>query len=218
VYGPDNPIMNIQNYLSCFYDNGSSRYQLSVYIDQPVHGSTMAINPIAVFTDKHTVGHAYITLTQIISDGNNSSYTIQRIIGFYPLTGGSLSQPTVPGVLGNDQGYTGGWDVKLDIPISGAEMMNIVNFTNGYSSNQYDLRYRNCGNYTTDVLGVIGIQVSPAWMSSYWYTASDGVNSWEVRGPSVGALGEQLYAHPPQRAKKVSNSGGEAPQNLGRCN
>jgi hypothetical protein len=211
----DKTINNIQDYLKCFSNNQGSIYKLAVSVDQPIFGSSSPLNPFA--TGKHVVGHTFVTLTQVDSDGG----TTQRTLGLYPLYGGSVTNPNVPSVFGNDSEYSGGWDVQLTFRITGNEMMQLVNFIPNYTNTNYDLSNRNCGNFGTDVLGQIGISVTPYWMNTYWYSVAmpyGGGSATEVRGASVGALGEQLYNTPPSRTTTKSHDGGDAPKNLGICN
>jgi hypothetical protein len=211
-------ITNVQNYLKCFSNSSNSMYKLAISVDQPISGSSAPMNPVAV--GKHIVGHTFVTLTQI---DKSSGATTQRTLGLYPLYGGNIITPNVPAVFGDDSEYSGGWDVQLTFQITGSEMMQIVNYIPSYTNVNYDLNNRNCGNFGLDVLGKIGISVAPYWMNTFWYSATNpnygGMSSpSEIRGASVGALGEQLYNTPPSRTNTKSHSGGDAPKNLGTCN
>lgn len=211
---PDKRIENVPDFLKCFSNSSNNIYKISVSVDQPIAGSSAPMNPFA--TDKHVVGHTYLTLTQIKSNGE----TIQRTIGFYPVSGGHPLNPNVPSKFGDDSDYSGGWDVQLTFQVTGAELMKIVNFIPSYTNANYDLTNHNCGNFALDALGQIGVNVAPFWMNSYWYSNTDisGSSPSEIRGPSIGALGEQLFNTPPSRTTAKSHAGGSAPKHLGTCN
>ena len=211
---PDKRIENVPDFLECFSNSSNHMYKIAVSVDQPIAGSTAPINPLAT----HKVGHTYLTLTQI---HKTSGETIQRTIGFYPASGGNLINPSAPSVFHNDSEYSGGWDVQLTFQLTGAELMQIVQFIPNYTNANYHLSNRNCGNFALDALSQIGINVSPFWMNTYWYSAGNsyifGSSPTEIRGPSIGALGEQLFNTPPYRTATKSHAGGAAPKHLGKC-
>jgi hypothetical protein len=125
----------------------------------------------------------------------------------------------VPGVFGDDSEHE--WDVRVTIPITGSEMMQIVNYASTYANANYNLNFRNCGNFVTSAVAQIGINVSHQWMNTHWYTASDTGSPYpgaESSGPSMGALGQQLLNYPPSGATERSSSGGSSPKNSGICN
>lgn len=100
--------------------------------------------------------------------------------------------------------------------------MQIVNFIPGYTNANYDLSNRNCGNFALDALGQIGVNVTPFWMNTRWYSAGNtyiyNSSPTEVMESSIGALGEQLFNIPPNRTTAKSHAGGSPPKNLGFCN
>ena len=206
-------IDNVPDYLKCFTNSPNNMYKITVSVDQPITGSSAPLSPFAT----HKVGHTYLTLTQIKSNGE----TIQRTMGFYPSYAGNPLNPSAPSVFHNDSEYSGGWDVQLTFQVTGTELMKIVNFIPGYTNNNYDLSNRNCGNFALDALGQIGVNVAPFWMNTRWYSAGNtyiyNSSPTEVMGPSIGALGEQLFNTPPNRTTAKSHAGGSAPKHLGKC-
>ena len=217
VETPDKNLDNVPNYLKCFSNSSNNTYKITLNVDQPISGSSAPMNPFA--QDKHTVGHTYLTLTQI---QKSTGETLQRTIGFYPAYEGNILNPNVPSEFHNDAEYSGGWDVQLTFQITGEEMMKIVKYIPDYTKGNYDLSNRNCGNFALDALSQVGINVSPFWMNTYWYSAGNsyifGSSPTIISGPSIGALGEQLYNTPPNRTATKSHAGGKAPKNLGTCN
>ena len=87
LVGPNEPIDDMEEYLSCF--NTSLGATITIYADQPQTNSHNLF-----WTDG--VGHAFISITQ----GTNI-----KTFGFYPIsTPGSLVD-TTPGIFGNDQKF-----------------------------------------------------------------------------------------------------------------
>ncbi len=211
-----NPI----DHLKCFTDDPGSTYRLTMSVDQPTADSPEPLNLGATFTDKHKVGHAFLTLTQTQSDGT----VIRRSIGFYPASAGDPISPSGPPAFGDDANY-GNWDVQVTFNVNGSEMTQIVTYIQQYGNQNYHLFNRNCGNMCTGVLGMIGVGISGDWMNYPFGMASSGTgmlqgpNSfYTIYGPSIGLLGERLFQAQSARIINRTHAGGPAPSNAGSCN
>lgn len=199
LFGPDTPITNMADYLSCF--NTSQGATITIYADQPVNGSH------SLFSISDGVGHAFISIKQ----GNNIA-----TLGFYPQSSvGSIipnnltPDPTdffpTPGVFGNDQGHT--YDVSLTVPINSSGLTNLINGFISIAENNpvYNLGSLNC----TDIA-----------IMAFESNTNVNIPSCESPGPwsgqTPGTLG-QIIRNMSNPVGGVKNTtGGNAPNN--NCN
>ena len=214
VRTPDNLIVNVPDYLKCFDANTGSNYKVTLNIDQPVGGTGIALNPFA--DGNHWVGHAFLTLEQTNANGQ----VIRRSIGFYPGSGeSSINNSNQNSGMGNDAIYSGGWNVQVIFGITGSEMATVTNFLSNYGSNSYQLFSRNCGNMCTDALSTIGINLPMDWTNQVlFYSSSYSGSGTAVRGPSIGAFGQQMTTYQHSKVVSRSTSGGTPSSNQGSCN
>ena len=216
VYAPGIRIDNIIKHLKCFSNVADSRYRIFMNVDQPSAGSESPINPLA--NNKHVVGHAYLTFQQIQTDNQ----IITRTVGFYPVeSGGNPTNPSASPAYGDDSHYENGWDVQVQFAVTGAEFMQALDVVKQYGNQNYNLMNRSCGNMCVDALQQAGITISSSWMNQYWGTSSPGTGAPVTStsyGPSIGALGQQLYNVQSSKVVSQSHSGGVPIANQGSCN
>jgi len=159
VISPETPIANIADYLVCF--NLNQNAELTIYIDQPVSGSS------AVFALPANVGHAFIGITQ----GNNTS-----VFGVYPAGDAHPWSPMDTLQYGDNSGDS--YDISITTTINSTELTNIINGAKN-NPNDYNLNSYNCTDYATEVSGLSGINLP----SSY--------SNWAVGGGNnPGKIGE----------------------------
>jgi hypothetical protein len=195
-------------HLNCFSNTAGSACTITLNIDQPVNGSSSALNP----STAHRVGHAFLTIQQTMPDG-----TVYRAsIGFYPGSGGNPLSPGGTPKFKDDGIYTGSIDVRTTFNVSPSEMMTVVNYVKWYDNGNYDLITRNCGNMCIDAMSQIGINLPTGWMSYPWYPSpvmGTSYNNW-VSGPSIGMFGEQMKGF---SNSKVTNTNSSTSKS-GNCN
>ncbi len=199
VVGPDTPITDMADYLSCF--NTSQGASITIYADQPKSGSHNLLGP-------DRVGHAFISIQQ----GSNIV-----TLGFYPestigsvVPNGLTLDPTdflpTPGVFGNDQGHN--YDVSLTVPINSGGLTNLINglISVATSNPVYNLGSSNC----TDI----------ALLLFESTTSIDIPNCNSPRpywnGQTPGTLGEVIRTMPTPAGGTKNTNGGNAPNN--NCN
>lgn len=197
--GPDTPITDMTDYLSCF--NTSQGASITIYADQPKTGSHNLLGP-------DRVGHAFISIQQ---------GSIIATLGFYPessvgsiVPNGLTLDPTdflpTPGVFGNDQGHT--CDVSLTVPINSGGLTNLINglISVAVSNPVYNLGSSNC----TDI----------ALLLFESTTSIDIPNCNSPRpywnGQTPGTLGEVIRTMPTPAGETKNTNGGNAPNN--NCN
>ncbi len=205
---PD-PAVIANEHLKCF-GNVPSTCTVTLNIDQPVNGSSAPLNIFAT----HRVGHAFLTFQQTLPNG-----TVYRTsIGFYPSNdgGGTPFQPSAAPKFVDDGNYSATPDVRTTFNVSPSELMTMVNFVQSYNSGNYHLANRNCGNMCVDAFGQIGLGLPTSWMNTFWYTSTQTGSSYisEVRGPSIGAFGEQMKNFSNSR---ITNSNASISKS-GNCN
>lgn len=200
LVGPDTPITNMSDYLSCF--NTSQGATITIYADQPKNGSHN------LYSQNDGVGHAFISIKQ----GDNIA-----TLGFYPQSSvGSIIpnnltlDPTdffsTPGVFGNNQGHT--FDVSLTVPINSSNLTNLINgiITVAEDNPIYNLGSLNCTDFV-----ILAIESNtniniPNCESPrpYW------------NGQTPGTLGEVIRNMPTPAGGSKNTDGGNAPNN--NCN
>lgn len=200
VVGPDTPITNMADYLSCF--NTSQSATITIYADQPKSGKH------DLFSVSNSVGHAFISIKQ----GNNIA-----TLGFYPQSSvGSIipnnltPDPTdffsTPGVFGNDQGHT--YDVSLTVPINSSGLTNLINGFISIAENNpvYNLGSLNC----TD----IALMAFESNTNVNIPSCESPFSFWN--GQTPGTLGEVIRNMPTPTGGIKNTNGGNAPNN--NCN
>ena len=200
VLAPPKPISNMRDYLKCFDKKPGDTYKVTLYVDQPKGNSDIYINTDAAFG--HKVGHAYLGLTQT---GAYSLY-VNRVLGWYPGQGGNPIYPTGPGVFGQDDGYSGGYDVSVTFSVTKDNFFKMIDYINGVSGN-YDLNTFNCMDFSVQALQAAGISIP------------DNYTPWPRGGGSnPGKLGQDLrnMTLPPGATRQPSF--GYPAQNTSNCN
>ncbi|HET8884936.1 MAG TPA: hypothetical protein VFM70_01140 [Salinimicrobium sp.] len=184
VVGPDVPIEDMAEYLSCF--NPSQPAMLTIYADQPVANSHW------LYSSEDRVGHAFFSIEQ----GSNIA-----TLGFYPQsTLGAINQLPVYGAYGNDENHD--YDVSISIPINASTLSQIIETLTSNASPMYHLNINNC----TDVALLIGnlTQVEfPSCKSPYVF--------WQ--GNTPGTLRETIRTMPIPNGGSNNLSGGNAESN-----
>jgi hypothetical protein len=134
---PDTPINDIKKFLECFLASGGAN--LTVYAEKiGISGG---------------VGHAFIGISQ---GGNTAVY------GYYPKNG-YLSSLTGPGIMGENGGHL--YDVSASMNITGAQLQQIINLSQSYQNQTYDISFNNCSDFAIDVLNIAGISTS-GWVAT----------------------------------------------------
>lgn len=201
----DRPIANKTDYFKCFTNSPESSYKVTIYVDQPVRGSFIAINPF----EKHLVGHAFLAFEQ-----SNFNGTVRRSAGFYPVsgTGGNIITPSGSPYINDDSQYDGAVDVALTFTVNANEFMAMTEVVKNYDSQNYNLYNRSCGNMCLDAFRQAGINLPHQWMEAFWYQAPLAPSTY---GPSIGMFGEQLkgFYHP-----KITDRSRFVQSNEGTCN
>ena len=186
VIPPDKPVNNVREFLKCF--DAKQAATLTIYVKQAVAGTRDTYSG----TD---VGHAFISLSQ---NG------ITRVFGFYPTSDATIIMP-VTSVFGDDSRH--GYDVSITTTIPPASLNNILNYTYGYTSNQYSLQNNNCINYS------IGIGAQLGW----GLPDTKGVWLGVFEGSNPGDFGEDMRTMTLPSGVYRNLTGGTAPSNLGGC-
>lgn len=201
------PIDNKINYFKCFTNTPGSTYKVTVYVDQPLRGSFVAINPF----EDHKVGHSFLGFEQSGPTG-----TVRRSAGFYPKDGGGNKiTPSGPSYLNDDSQYDGYWDVGVTFTVSASEFMAMTELVKNYDNQNYNLYNRSCGSMCVDAFRQIGVNLPHEWMESFWFQAPLNPSTY---GPSMGTFGEQLknFNHP--KITDRLDGGPSIPSNQGSCN
>lgn len=201
VAGPDKPINDVRKYLRCFDDNPNDKYKLTVYVDQPVANSTDYMNSTAAYG--HKVGHTYLGLTQ---QGPNNSY-VNRVVGWYPAQGGSPFNPQGPGTLGQDDTYTGGYDVSVTFTVSQGQFTSVLRYISDHAPGNYNLNEFNCMDFALGAMQAAGINLP------------DNYTQWPLGGGSnPGRLGQDLRNMSLPAGATRQTSHGQPEQNSSECN
>ena len=196
-------------HLKCF-TNTSSNCTVTLNIDQPIDGTASPLNPNP-FT-QHLVGHAFLTFQQVLPNGT----VFRASIGFYPKSGGTPFQPSGDPKFVDDGNYSATPDVRTTFNVTPSELMTMVNYVQSYNSGNYNLANRNCGNMCVDAFGQIGVGLPTGWMNTFWYSSTPTGSNYnsEVRGPSIGAFGEQMKSY---SNSKITNTDSSTSKS-GNCN
>jgi hypothetical protein len=144
IISPDNPISDINSFLSCVNKNGTAT--VTVYCLQPIKNSASAYS-------NTFVGHTFISIKQ----GN-----IKKVIGFYPQSNWITPiYNTSSGVLGNDSGES--YNASVSINVNSVQLTNIVNYIIGHSSSQYNLNNYNCTDFAIAIGNLAGLNLPDAY-------------------------------------------------------
>lgn len=171
IVGPDIPITNMSDYLSCF--NTSQGATITIYADQP------KANTHNLYSSNDGVGHAFFSIKQ-----NNNIATL----GFYPLSSvGSLFGAT-PGIFGNDQNHT--FDVSISTQISNTKLQEIMNLLISINNPIYDLHQYNCTDVAMAIANLSNISILSCESPSPWTGDTPGTLGEIIRDlptPSNGS-------------------------------
>lgn len=200
VVSGNDPITNLAQYLKCFQIDDISTYKVTLYVDQPVPGST------APYTFQRngqngvfSIGHTFLTFQQ-----SGTSGTIVRSIGFYPASWVTPVNPNDPGSLNNDQGH--GYNISLAVSVSGQQFMEILNTMSTGNTMDYNLNYNNCTTLAISSLSAGGIKIQ----------TTQGV--WPLGGgDDPGDLGEDIRYMQLASNMARGTQTGNAPSNSGTC-
>lgn len=198
IPGQDNAQIDIKKFIKCFgtTDNYNNSYKFSVYVDQPINGSTSS--SVAGGGDKVNVGHAFIGITKTTSAGSFTQY-----IGFYPANSISGFLPLGHKFV-NNQNYP--YDVSITFDIPYHSFQSLINAANNYN-NDYNMWTNNCTNFALEMANAAQV-----------YIPNTQGNSLISRTP--GQLGEDLrqYKRSYGPGVGVNDAGGESGASKGPCN
>lgn len=184
---PDNPIINISEFLKCFDLNQNAR--ITIYVDQPIANS----NAVASISDK--AGHSYISISQ---NENTSVY------GFYPNGTASPYSPIKPSILGDDSESS--FDVSISIEVNPTTLNNIINNSLNYKS-IYDLNNYNCTDFVIQIGNQCGLNLPDCYNT---WPKGGGSNP-----ATLGQYIRNNYSSNDNQI--VNNSGGISPKNVKKC-
>ncbi len=177
IVGPDHPITNMSDYLSCF--NTSQGAIVIIYADQP------KANKHNIYSSNDGVGHAFFSIKQ-----NNNIATL----GFYPISSvGSLFGAT-PGIFGNDQNHT--FDVSISTQISNTKLQELINLLTSINNPIYDLHQYNCTDVAMTIANLSNISILSCESPSPWAGDTPG---------TLGEIIRELPT--PSNGSKNSNGG-----------
>ena len=199
----EDKIVDIRDYNKCFDNKPGSRYQVTIYVQQPYPGTRstwVALDAAGTKMQKSPVfvGHTFISLKQV--SGNE---TISRNAGYYPATSVTPTSPITSGDLNNDQHRR--YDVSLTVDVAYDQFSRIINYINS-GVRYYNLNTFNCTTFALDALSKGGINLP----------RTEG--SWPSGGGlNPGDLGEDI------RSMKLSSNmtrstTTSAHKNEGTCN
>lgn len=168
----DDPVISIgdmSDYLKCFNLNQNAR--IVFYVDQPTANSSEAWSINGGGSSSGGIinaGHSYIAIQQ----GEN-----RMVLGFYPETSVSNTQPSANGTFGNDENTE--FDVSISVPITSAQLLGIIGYCEtGFS---YDLNTFNCTDFVIQISNLAGLNLPES--ESTW---SEG------GGSNPGLLGQNI--------------------------
>lgn len=152
----DDKISDISNYNKCFRNKKGNKYQVSIYVQQPIPGTRATwrvLDGVGMTKQKSPVfvGHTFISIKQ-----SSNSDSIIRNLGFYPSTAVDPLSPTTSGELNNDQNRR--YDISLSIDIPFEQFEKIVAYLNNLSLS-YNLNSFNCTTFAIEALAKAGINL-----------------------------------------------------------
>ena len=142
--GPTTPV-NIATEMQCFTPNASSRYFLTICVEEPAPGSGSSI------ANGIDAGHTYLTFEQDNADGSR----IVRNDGFYPATYANPISPSAASAFGDNS--TTGVSITMKISVNYSDFMIAARTIQNEASNTYNLYTFNCTTAVLKVMSSIGI-------------------------------------------------------------
>ena len=182
IFGAENRIGNIKDYLKCFDNNPAAdhRYEVMLCVSQPLPGTKEPWD----FSKKHYaehgnpvfVGHVFLVLKE-----STAFKKIIRNVGFYPQGNVWPYDPSDQGCLNNDS-YAP-YNIALNIKVTSHQFNQILSYLavgndKGYL---YNLNSNNCTTFALNSLRKAGIKI-PRTIGK-WHHGS---------GLNPGNLGEDL--------------------------
>ncbi|WP_406025728.1 hypothetical protein [Winogradskyella sp.] len=162
VEGPDNPIVDILDFLECFDTTEDASFTIYALEPNPGSGESNAGS---------AVGHAFISIVQ---GTNMSTY------GFYPVS--DWINPCInssgTSVLGNDGGQV--FTASHTVNISSSQLQQILDLSSSVN-NVYDLDTYNCTDFAIDAANLAGLGFSAC--NGSWTCGA---------GSNPGALGMEI--------------------------
>lgn len=147
IENAESSIEDMSEYLKCFNLDQSAR--IVIYVDQPIANSAQAwsINGSSSSSGGFiNAGHSYIAIQQ----GDN-----RMVLGFYPETSVSNTQPSSNGTFGNDESTE--FDVSISVPISAIQLLKIIGYCETGLS--YNLNTFNCSDFVIQVSNLAGLNL-----------------------------------------------------------
>lgn len=137
VLAPDEPIINMTQYLSVF--DTSQPAEITIYADQPLKGSNFPVGP-------DRVGHAFISIKQGTKIRSLGFYPKNTLLALIPNLATPDPRDFLPtlGQFGNDQGHS--FDASISKQITAVKLLNTLNeiITVFQSNPFYNLNNSNC--------------------------------------------------------------------------
>ncbi len=147
IENAESSIEDMSEYLKCFNLDQSAR--IVIYVDQPIANSAQAwsINGSSSSSGGFiNAGHSYIAIQQ----GDN-----RMVLGFYPETSVSNTQPSSTGTFGNDESTE--FDVSISVPISAIQLLKIIGYCE--TGLTYNLNTFNCSDFAIQVSNLAGLNL-----------------------------------------------------------
>ncbi len=166
IIPPDEPPLDMNEYLKCFTNTPGSVYKITITADQPVPGQSDCWGYDS--DGDIDVGHTFITLEQIKPDGSK----ITRSFGFHPTTSPVKPlSPTSPGGFYIDTSYNS--DASLTTTsTSGSTFMMNINILKTMTVPQYHLSLLNCTTVATYIYTSFTGTTIPL-QSCFWATSGN---------------------------------------------
>lgn len=215
---PDKPIVDVYQYKRCFNRDSRSVYKIILYVDQPVAGTRALIadkygntDPLLVDLTSKTVGHTWIAFEEMTSNGG----VIRRSFGLWPQTFVTPVNPRGRAVLGNDEERE--YDVSLEIGLTSAAFLSLLEDCSKGNMETYDLSTNNCTGWALDKIYKHTSIALPKTLDTW------GLGSGN--GPTPGNLGEDIRlmnlglisASPTVNSVKRNATTSKSLKNYGNC-
>jgi hypothetical protein len=195
----NNIIKDINQYIKCFNNTAGSGYSVVLFVDQPLSGSRETYSSAGDGDPGFTVGHAFLVFQE-----NQGGVVTRRAMGLYPSTNVTPFNPVSKGNMNDDEGHS--FDIALSVSLGGQQFMEILNFCANGNNINYDMNSNNCVTWALSSLSAGGINI--ATKAGRWPFGS---------GDDPGDLGEDIRAMQLAPNMTRTNSGGDAPSNIGTC-
>lgn len=196
-------ITDINDYFDCFTVDANSTYKVTVYVDQPISGSTEPYvddnGNTNIFADKETVtvGHTFIQFSQ----SNNGLTVESKIAGLYPNGGVSPGNTSTASIYLNDEGHP--YDVALTITVNSNDFFAMIDDFSQIEN--YDLNENNCTDQVLDCLNSGGV-ILPDTVGE-WFLGVGG-------GSNPANLGEDIRQMDLENNMTRFTNSGVAPSNV----